>query len=239
MKKLLSTFIISAPLLIIGCNANMPQVLQTSADVASATGYGNQAQLIKGVKEVLQLGSLRAANELSQTGGYAQSSLYRINLPDTIKPLASNLRALGLGSSIDKVEALMNQGAEKAAVEAAAVFSDAIKNMSVTDALGIVRGSNTAATDYFRTQTESSLRARYAPIIQANLKQVGFYNQYQQVLNAYNQLPIANKPSLDLEKHVIDQSLNALFAKVAIEEQAIRQDPVGRGSSIIGAIFAR
>ena len=59
----------------------------------------------------------------------------------------------------------MNQGAEKAAIEAKAVFVDAVRNMSVTDALGIVRGNSTAATDYFRVQTEASLRQRYLPII--------------------------------------------------------------------------
>jgi len=138
---------------------------------------------------------------------------------------------------MDQVESLMNQGAEKAAVEAKAVFVDAVRNMSVTDALGIVRGNSTAATDYFRAQTEASLRQRYLPIIQQNLQQIGFYNQYQQLLGTYKMLPIANKPDLDLEQHVLNAALDGLFKQVGVEEQLIRKDPVGRGSQIIGAVF--
>lgn len=235
--KIFKTLLIAAPLALAACNASMPQIMQTSADVASATGYGNQAQLVRGIKDALELSSGRAATSLSQTGGYSNNSLYRIELPASVQPIAKTLRQYGLGGQLDKVEALMNQGAEKAAVEAKDVFIGAVRNMTVTDALGIIRGSDTAATDYFRQQTESSLRQRYMPIIQENLKQIGFYNQYQQLLGTYKQLPIANKPDLDLEQHVLTQSLNGLFKEVANQEQLIRKDPVQRGSAIIGAVF--
>lgn len=242
MRRPVNTLLIASCLLIpaaglIGCNATLPQIAETGASVAGAAGYNNQAQLIRGIKEALELGSNRAATSLSAVGGYANSPLYRIELPANVQPLASKLRQFGLGGQLDKVEALMNQGAEKAAVEAKAVFVDAVRNMTVTDALGIVRGGNTAATDYFRAQTESSLRQRYLPIIQQNLQQIGFYNQYQQLLGTYKMLPIANKPDLDLEQHVLNAALDGLFKQVAVEEQLIRKDPVGRGSQIIGKVF--
>lgn len=233
----LKTCLLALPLSLMACNATLPQIAETGANVASAAGYNNQAQLVRGIKEALELGSNRAATSLSATGGYANSPLYRIELPANLQPIASKLRQFGLGGQLDSVENLMNQGAEKAAIEAKAVFVDAVRNMSVTDALGIVRGSNTAATDYFRAQTEASLRQRYLPIIKENLQEIGFYNQYQQMLSTYKMLPIANKPDLDLEQHVLNQALNGLFKQVAVEEQLIRKDPVGRGSQIIGAVF--
>lgn len=233
----LKTCLFALPLSLAGCNATLPQIADTGANVASAAGYNNQAQLVRGIKEALELGSNRAATSLSANGGYANNPLYRIELPANLQPIASKLRQLGLGSQMDQVESLMNQGAEKAAIEAKAVFVDAVRNMSVTDALGIVRGNSTAATDYFRGQTEASLRQRYLPIIKENLQEIGFYNQYQQMLSTYNMLPIANKPDLDLEQHVLNQALNGLFKQVAVEEQLIRKDPVGRGSQIIGAVF--
>lgn len=234
---LLKTCVLALPLSLVACNATLPQIAETGANVASATGYNNQAQLVRGIKEALELGSNRAATNLSATGGYANNPLYRIELPANVQPIASKLRQLGLGSQMDQVESLMNQGAEKAAIEAKTVFVDAVRKMSVTDALGIVRGNSTAATDYFRAQTEASLRQRYLPIIQQNLQQIGFYNQYQQLLGTYKMLPLANKPDLDLEQHVLNQALNGLFKQVAVEEQLIRKDPVGRGSQIIGAVF--
>lgn len=237
-RLLAGSCLIALPFGLIACNATLPQMADTGATIASAAGYGNQAQLIRAIKDALELGSSRAATSLSATGGYANSSLYRIELPANLQPIASTLRQYGLGGQLDKVEALMNQGAEKAAVEAKAVFIDAVRTMSVTDALGIVRGSSTAATDYFRAQTEASLRQRYLPIIQQNLQQVGFYNQYKQMLGTYKMLPIANKPDLDLEQHVLNAALDGLFKQVAVEEQLIRKDPVGRGSQIIGTVFA-
>ena len=233
----LKTCLLALPLSLMACNATLPQMAETGANVASAAGYNNQAQLVRGIKEALELGSNRAATSLSANGGYANNPLYRIELPANLQPIASKLRQLGLGGQMDQVESLMNQGAEKAAIEAKAVFVDAVRNMSVTDALGIVRGNNTAATDYFRGQTEASLRQRYLPIIKENLQEIGFYNQYQQMLSTYKMLPIANKPDLDLEQHVLNQALNGLFKQVSVEEQLIRKDPVGRGSQIIGAVF--
>jgi hypothetical protein len=235
--KLARICILALPLSLVACNASLPEIAETSMAVASVAGYNNQAQMIRAIKETLELGSGRAANSLSTTGGYANNPLYRIGLPANLQPVAKNLRQLGLGPQLDKVEALMNQGAEKAAVEAKGVFVNAVRNMSVTDALGIIRGNQTAATDYFRAQTEASLRQRYQPIIQQNLEQVGFYNQYKQFLSAYNMLPLANKPSLDLEQHVLNMALDGLFKQVAVEEKLIRKDPVGRGSQIIGSVF--
>jgi len=234
--KIISTCLLLATLCLTAC-AELSPYLETGANVASATGYGNQANLVRGVKQVLELGSERATTQLSTAGGYSNSSLYHIALPDSVQPITSRLRQFGLGGQLDQVEALMNQGAEKAAAEAKVVLVDAVRNMTMTDALGIVRGNETAATDYFRQQTESNLRSRYLPIIQNNLKQIGFYNQYQTMLNTYNKLPIADKPNLDLEQHVLVKSLNALFAQIAVEEQSIRQDPVGRGTALIGSVF--
>lgn len=217
--------------------AELAPYLEAGADVASASGYGDQVQLVRGVKEALELGSGRAATQLSAAGGYSNSSLYRIVLPENLQPITSRLRQFGLGGQIDKVEALMNQGAERAAAEAEAILVDAVRNMTVSDALAIVRGGETAATDYFRQQTETSLRTRYLPIINDSLRKIGFYKQYQSLLSTYNKLPIADKPSLDLEQHVLVESLDALFAQVAVEERLIRQDPVGRGSALISSVF--
>lgn len=217
----------------LGACAEMSQILQPGA------GSADSPALTRAIKESLELGSTRAADLLSKPGGYRNHALYRIELPEAVQPIAGRLRQVGLGSQIDRIEALMNQGAERAAVEAKAVFIDAVRNMTVTDALGIVRGHETAASDYFRRQTEASLRQRYQPIVKDHLAQIGFYRQYQQLLSAYKQLPLANKPDLDLEQHTLTKSLDALFRQVAEEERTIRKDPLGRGSSAIAAVFGR
>ena len=236
MTRLLMAGLALVMSLCLGACAEMSQVLQSGA---GAAGGSNQSTLSRAIKESLELSSTRASDLLSKTGGYQNSSLYRIRLPEPVQPIASRLRQFGLGGQVDQIEKLMNQGAEHAAVEAKEVFIAAVRSMSIGDAMGIVRGSDTAATEYFRQRTEAELRQKYLPIVQTNLRQIGFYNQYQQLLSAYQQLPLTNKPELDLEQHVLTQSLNALFTQVGEEEKAIRKDPVGRGSSVIAAVFAR
>ena len=132
----------------------------------------------------------------------------------------------------------MNGAAEQAAAEAAPLFKQAIANMEVTDALGIVTGGTSAATDYFRSKTETSLRSKYQSIVTAELKKTGFHDQYKAMVDVYNNLPIADKPSINVEGYVVDQGLNALYARMATEEALIRQDPVSRSSALIGAIFS-
>jgi hypothetical protein len=226
--------------------AEMSQIIEASGSQASGSqtsgsqsSASNPSALSRAIKESLEIGSTRAATMLSKAGGYSQSPIYRIELPQQVQPIASRLRQFGLGGQLDRVEALMNQGAEHAAVEAKGVFIDAVRAMTVSDALGIIRGSDTAASEYFRQQTEATLRQRYQPIIQRNLEQIGFYRQYQQFLSSYRQLPLTNKPDLDLEQHVLTQSLDALFKQVGEEERAIRKDPLGKGSSAIAAVFGR
>ncbi|WP_372592547.1 DUF4197 domain-containing protein [Guyparkeria sp.] len=215
-----------------GC-ADMPQLPYPGSDAPG------QAAMVRGIKESLEIGSIRAADLLSKDRGYLDHPVYRIRLPEAVQPIAGSLRRFGLGPQLDRVELLMNRAAEQAAGEAKAVFVDAVRAMTISDAVGIVRGHDTAATDYFRRQTEASLRERYSPIIQSHLQQLGFYSQYRLLLAAYNRVPVAGKPDLDLEQHALTQSLDALFRQVAEEEKLIRQDPLGRGSRAIAAVFGR
>ena len=216
--------------LLAGC-AHMDGILGSS-------GPG-QDQMANGIKQALELSSVRASDALSAPGGYANDPALRIVFPEQLQTVTNAMRQFGMGRYVDQVESLMNQGAEQAATEAKALFVGAVRNMTVTDALGIVRGDDTAATDYFRTHTESSLRERYQPIIRRNLEQVGFYDEYRLMLDVYNTLPIRNRLNLDLENYVLNRSLDGLFSRVAAEEKLIRQDPLGHGSSLIASIFQR
>jgi len=215
---------------------NLTQVLDTGAQVSEAAGY-SPTQLNNAVKEALQLSVTRAADNLGQAGGYSDNNRWRLGLPESIQPVAGTLRQFGLGGPLDKVESSMNRGAELAAAEAKGVFLDVVKGLSVQNAIGIVRGGETAATDYFRSAAEAQLSVRYKSLMQTQLQQVGFYPQYQQLLGTYKTLPIANKPNLDLEDYAVKQGLQALFGQIAEEEKKIRANPVEQGTALIAAIF--
>lgn len=221
-----------------GCESNpaMDQWFGLGSSVAREMGYADQAELVTGVKQTLEISSERAANVLSADGGYARAG-YPISLPAEAQSVAETLEKVGLERYVTRVEQAMRDGAEAAAAEAVPVFRETIQGMSVNDALGIIQGGEHAATRYFRSQTESTLRARYQPIIRANLEKTGFYDQYRTLLDTYNAIPMTQKPDLDLEKAVLNQSLNGLFGRMAEEEARIRQDPMGAGSALLGKVF--
>lgn len=226
--------------LLSGCanNAAFNQWFGLGSEVASNMGYGDSAKVADGIKQALEFGSERASATLSVQNGY-QNSGYPLSLPAGLEPVTNTLHKVGMGSYVTKLETAMNRGAEQAAAEAVPVFQQAIRNMTIEDALSIISGSDSAATDYFRGQTEASLRQRFAPVIQENLEKTGFYSQYKAMLDVYNALPLTSKPNLDVEDHLMTQSLNALFGRMAVEEKLIREAPMARGSALIGSVFAK
>lgn len=220
-------------LILSGCKtmeAAMPWV-DMGNQMAKNAGYDTDAKLAAGIKDALITGTDRASAQLSQSGAF------NLQLPAAAQPVANTLRQFGFGSYVDKVETAMNRGAEQAVAEAAPVFKQAISHMTVNDALGIIRGGDTAATTYFRGETESSLRQRYQPIVEDNLRKTGFYDQYQSLLSVYSKLPLTNKPDLNLENHVIDNSMDELYTRIGEQEALIRQNPMQQGSALIGAVF--
>lgn len=231
MKRVL---LASAALLTLTACQNMDALapwIEQGNQAAKAAGYDTDSRLAGAIKQTLSISADRATSKLSTSGAFD------LPLPASVASVARNLERVGLGRYVDQVRDAMNRGAENAAAQAAPVFKNAIQEMTVTDALGIVRGGNTAATDYFRDRTEAALSDRYRPIIENSLQETGFYDQYQTLLNAYNRLPLANKPDLNLENYVIDTSLDRLYAEIGTQEALIRQDPVSRGSALIGAVF--
>ncbi|AOS97618.1 hypothetical protein AUP74_02206 [Microbulbifer aggregans] len=231
--RMKSLAVVMGLLVLPGCQ-NMEAVspwIDVGNQVVKNAGYDTDSKLARGIKETLYTSTDRASTGLSQVGAF------NLSLPSAARPVADGLRQFGLGSYVDQLQDAMNRGAEQAVAEAAPVFKQAITGMTVNDALGIVRGSDTAATDYFRRQTEAALRLRYQPIVEENLRKTGFYEQYKGLLAAYEKLPVAGKPELDLERYVIDQSMAKLFTRIGEEETLIRKDPVARGSLLIGQVF--
>ena len=226
-------------LLLCSCSSTQIQdALNTGLEISQALGQG-ELSYADGVKQTLSIGSRRAAESLNTPGAYMKSALYRIALPDELNAIGSTLKRFGLGSQVEALEASMNRAAELAAGEAVDVFVQAAQSMSIEDALGILRGNETAATDYFKAKTGQTLKDRYQPIIEKELQALSFYEDLDQFRQAYNLIPLGNKPSLDLESHVINEGLSSLFSELSKQESLIREDPLKRGSEALASVFAR
>ncbi len=211
-----------------------------SALSASKNGGAlDEGTVAAGLKEALSVGSERAVSATSQNNGFWGNELIRISMPQELSAMETTLRAIGFGEKVDELELAMNRAAEKASAEAKPVLLNAVSEMTVTDAMGILRGGDTAATDYFKEKTSGTLREKFTPIVQEKMNQVGLYQQYNQLKSTYEALPLTKKSAFDLDQYVADQGIEGLFTMLAQEEKQIRANPAARTTELLKKVFAQ
>lgn len=190
-----------------------------------------------GLKQALEVGTTRAVTRTSAAGGYLSDPLIRIGLPESLQGMARGLRAVGFGGPIDDFEVAMNRAAERAAGEAKDVFWQAIRQMTFSDAQAILRGGDTAATDYFERTTRDTLRARFQPIVSERMDEVGVVRSYDQLVSRYAAIPFTKPPALDIRSYVTEKALDGLFTVLGQEERRIRTDPAARTTELLRQVF--
>ena len=191
-----------------------------------------------GIKEALSQGVTNAVLNLNKTDGFFGSEFYKMLLPPDAKKVENTLRSIGLGAQVDKAILSINRGAEDAVGFAKPIFVDAIKQMTLTDALNIVRGPKDAATNYFKEKTKEKLIAAFAPSVKSSLDKVDATKYYSNIVTTYNNLPTTfKKVNPDLTSYVVGKAVDALFDQVAKEEANIRSNPVARTTDILKKVF--
>jgi hypothetical protein len=202
-----------------------------------ASARSGDSTAAAGLKEALEVGTRNAVDRTSSADGYFGNPLIRIALPDSLQTMAKGLRAVGLGGQVDELEVAMNRAAERAAGEAGDVFWQGIRKMTFSDAMGILNGGDTAATEYFDRTTRDALRARFEPIVASKMNEVGLVRTYDDLTTRYAALPFTQKPSLDLGGYVTGKALDGLFTVLGEEERKIRTDPAARVTPLLKEVF--
>ena len=203
-------------------------------------GYGGitEAEAGQGIKEALAQGVTTAVLNLNKTDGFFGSEAYKLFLPPDAKKIVTTLQNLGMGKLVDKAVLAVNRGAEDAVGFAKPIFVDAIKEMTLVDAINIVKGSNDAATNYFRQKTTDKLIAAFTPSVKTSLDKVNATKYYTDVVNTYNNFPTTfTKINPDLSSYVMSKAVDALFDQVAKEEANIRANPAARATDILKKVF--
>ena len=122
--------------------------------------------------------------------------------------------------------------------EAGPIFTSAIKEMTLTDAVGIVRGNKDAATLYFKRKTSQQLTAAFTPPVEASLNRTNATKYYADIANTYNSLPTGlDKMNPDLTNYVVAKAVDALFDQIGKEEANIRENPLARTTEILKKVF--
>jgi hypothetical protein len=212
----------------------LPKIL---AGNKSATGI-TENEAGQGIKEALLQGVTNAVLNLNKTDGFFGSEFYKMLLPPDAKKVENTLRSIGMGAQVDKAILSINRGAEDAVGFAKPIFVDAIKQMTLTDALNIIRGPKDAATNYFKDKTKEKLIIAFAPSVKSSLDKVDATKYYTNIITSYNNLPTTfKKINPDLTSYVVGRSVDALFDQVAKEEANIRANPLARSTDILKKVF--
>ena len=204
----------------------------SSCDILSKlpTGTGiTEAEAGQGIKEALGQGLVKAVLNLNKTDGFFGSQFYKVLLPPDAVKIENTLRDLGMGRMVDKAILSINRAAEDAVGYAKPIFVSAIKDMTLMDAINIVKGPKDAATNYFKGKTREALLAAFLPSIKSSLDKVDATKYY---------FPTTfKKINPDLPSFVVEKATDALFDQIAKEEANIRENPVARTTEILRKVF--
>ncbi len=208
-------------------------ILSKNSNSSSGLSTG---EIISGLKEALSLGAQKSGDKLSATDGFFKDAAVKILLPEEVQKVEKKMRMLGMGKLVDNAVLSMNRGAEDASKAAAPIFLAAIKKMTVTDALKILRGTDTAATGYLRNATTPELVSAFRPVIEESLKKVDATKYWNNVFTTYNKFT-SSPVDTDINSYVTTKALNGIFYYVAQEEVSIRKNPAARATDILKKVF--
>jgi hypothetical protein len=208
-----------------------------AAPTQAVTGALSNDDIVAGLKEALVVGSGKVIGQLGKADGFNNDAKVRIPLPAQLGKVKSALDKVGMAGSFADLETRMNRAAEAATPVAKELFMQSIKGMSLTDASGILRGGNDAATQYFRRTMSPELASKMQPIEQQALSKVGAVGMLDQVMTSYNALPLVPKQNINLNDYVVNKTMDGIFLYLAEQEAAIRKDPVARTTDLLKKVF--
>ena len=223
----------------------------TSLTVTSCDGLAQISKTIKlggltndeagnGIKEALGNGLVKAVLGLNKQDGFFGSEFYKMLLPPDAQKVEKTMRKFGMGKTVDKAILSINRGAEDAVGYAKPIFVDALKSMTLTDALNIVRGGANAGTNYFKEKTTAALIAAFSPVVKTSLDRVDATKYYSDLITQYNAFPLVrNKINPDLTSFVVGKATDALFDQIAKEEANIRVNPIARTTDLLKKVFGQ
>lgn len=195
-------------------------------------------EIIKGLKEALTVGTEKSSKKLNTADGFFANAAIKILMPDEAKKAEKTLRQFGMGSLVDKAVLSMNRAAEDAAGGISTIFWDAIKGMTLTDGLSILRGGDFAATDYLKKNTTLQLTDKMRPVIEQSLAKVDATKYWKDVFTAYNKF--SKEPvNTDISAYVTERSMAGIFFSIGQEEQKIRKDPAAQATDLLKKVFAK
>jgi len=211
----------------------------------------SNADIVGGLKNALLVATDSSVSHLSAVDGYLKDLTIKILLPPEAKSITDNLSKLPGGAKlVDDVIIRINRAAEDAAKGAKPIFVKSVRDMTFTDGLQILKGSNDAATQYFVQKTSQQLGELYRPKIRESLNKnlvAGISTQQswneltvqwnKMAGSALGQFAGLKTVNVKLEDYILEQALKGMFLKIAEREKDIRTDVNARVTPLLKKVF--
>ena len=214
----------------------LPLCLLASGALAFSLADLSNQDASSGLKAALEKGSVAAVAKLGVENGFLNNDKVKIQLPGILEQARPLLKMTGRGQQLDDLVVSMNRAAEAAVPMAKPLLLKAVKSMSVTDAKNILTGGDTSVTQFFREKTSDQLSVTFLPVVKKVTDRSGLSAQYNGVMGQISKLGLGQQQAT-VESYVTQRTLDGLYTMIGEEEKAIRQDPIGSGSKIIGKVF--
>lgn len=233
--------------------AKLVQVASTVGSGLLTNGTVSNDQNVAGLKNALTVGIGSAVSNLGNINGFLGDAALKILLPPEAQSIVDNIKIIPGGQDlVNKAVESLNAAASDAVKSATPIFTSAITSMSIADGAQILFGGSSAATNYLKSKTYNQLTAAFSPKVNSSLdkKLIGNTSTNQawtSLTSAYNQVAgtsvgvIAGmKPvNVNLEQYVTQKALDALFVKIADEENSIRTNPSARVTDLLKTVFGQ
>jgi Protein of unknown function (DUF4197) len=216
---------------------NILTTAKTASSKPGGAGLSND-DIVSGLRDALRVATDTTAKTLSAAGGYFKNEAIKIIMPAEAVKAEKTLRSMGAGALVDKAILSMNSAAENAATEVGPIFLTAIKQMTLTDGLSILRGGDNAATNFLKKSTTAALIEKMKPVIQASLQKVSADKAWTAVFSKYNMFS-QQKVETDLTSYVTQKALDGMFYNISLQEQKIRKDPAAQVTDILKKVFGK
>jgi hypothetical protein len=119
------------------------------------------------------------------------------------------------------------------------LLENAVRRMSVEDAIGLVRGGDTAASDFFAAKTRAPLSQAFLPVVQPVTERLALARRHDELVDRAARLGLVQGPPRKVHEHVTDKALDGVFLLLAQEERKLRADPLAAGSALLRRVFGR
>lgn len=214
------------------------QILLAGVAGAALTLPGCQSMpgfsLTEAIRRLLTLASQNAFALLLQPGGFYDSSVARIALPDKFGGSAgTNIVGLVLQSKAfrDRLQRQLNRAAEKGAERAAPLVAEAVRTVSIEGAAELVRGGPQAASQFLRGKMGLALLDAMLPGVSDGLRLFDdqVINKAVQSVTGFDMGALAN----ELTRKADD----AIWAAIGLEESNIRSNPQATNDPLLIGVF--